>query len=244
MPGSNWIIVRIGVVPVDKMVVEPQALTCVSLLLLTDIDGSMMYFKIAGGEGICFAVGATKFRCMSSRLELLWENSYGSAASLFTESAVLSSENRLAVHNDLRGSSTLRGLDLLTGVTDWTLDCADYADAGLDCQTGDDSATAKYLALSLDELYVFFNPKQNWLFKSNVKLTPTSPPSLAPVGPLPTLAPAGPLPTLAPAGPLPTLAPAAVPASESPSASPTSSGTVISVVGSIACVVIGLSMLM
>jgi hypothetical protein len=207
-----------------------------------------MYFNIAGGvEGICFAVGATKFRCMSPRLELLWENSYGRSASL-SESAVLSSDTGLAVHNDLRGSSTVRGLNLQTGVTDWTLDCDDYAVAGLNCQNGDDLGVSKRLALSADELYVYFNPKNNWLFKSNVKLAPTLAPAtlapaLPPVLPPSTLAPALAPPTLAPVVP-PTLAPAAVPVSESPSSSPTSSATVISVVGSIACVVIGLSMLM
>jgi cell division septation protein DedD len=196
-----------------------------------------MYFKTVGGDGICFAVGATNFRCMNSNLELLWENSYGSAFAS-TESAVLSSDTGLAVHNDLLGSSTLRGLTLLTGKTDWTLDCSDYAVAGLDCQNGDDSAVAKRLALSVDELYVFFNPKQNWLFKSNVKLTPTEPPTLAPtMAPTlsPTLAPAE-----APGSPTesPTIAPTGL-----PTASPSSSGTA-SVVGSIAYVVIGLSILM
>jgi hypothetical protein len=210
---------------------EPQALTYVSLF--TDIDGSMMYFNTVGGDGICFAVGATNFRCMNSNLELRWENSYGSAFAS-TEAAVLSSDTGLAVHNDLLGSSTLRGLNLLTGVTDWTLDCSDYVVAGLDCQNGDDSAVAKPLALSVDELYVFFNPKQNWLFKSNVKLTPTEAPTLAPTM-APTLAPAA-----APESPTesPTIAPTGL-----PTASPSSSGTV-SVVGSIACVVIGVSMLM
>jgi hypothetical protein len=95
----------------------------------------------------------------------------------------------------LRGSSTLRGLNLLTGQTCWTLDCSDYAVTRLDCQNGDD-LVGKRLALSADELYVFFNPNPNWLFKSNIKLAPTLAPAAAPASPTesPTVAPTG-LPT-------------------------------------------------